>query len=189
MSSPTYSISDTQLYALQHRAAEAKANAYCPYSSFRVGAAFLAVNGDLIAGANVENASYPVGTCAERVALGKAVVDGYRRFEALAVATDVTPPASPCGMCRQLGRREGSLAERYGSIREFCGLEMPVFMFDKDGKYVVKTVGELLPMSFGPEDLKGGGGEGGGGGGGGRGEKKGLEVEQEGGQMEGEVAP
>lgn len=55
-----------------------------------------------ISGANVENASYPVGTCAERVALGKAVTEGVLEFKALAVATDISPPASPCGMCRQL---------------------------------------------------------------------------------------
>ena len=106
----------------------AKARAYCPYSNFRVGAALLLpsptttattttsdhhprtpVPGggsssegfEIAAGANVENASYPVGTCAERVALATAVVQGHRRFRALAVATDVASPASPCGMCRQ----------------------------------------------------------------------------------------
>ncbi|KAG5981772.1 hypothetical protein E4U55_002574 [Claviceps digitariae] len=156
----------------------AKQTAYCPYSNFRVGAALLLSGTDtdtdthtLITGANVENAAYPAGTCAERVALGKAVTwvgegegeedqvrdadekgenmrvrdrvrDRVRRGEisALGVATDVSPPASPCGMCRQF-------------IREFCKLSMPIYMFDKDGNYVVKTLEELLPMSFGPEDL------------------------------------
>lgn len=100
----------------------AKGTAYCPYSRFHVGATLLTSEGQYISGANVENASYPVGTCAERVALGKAVTDlganlpgggGFkkwkegedgvkRRFKALAVATDVSPPTSPCGMCRQL---------------------------------------------------------------------------------------
>jgi len=60
------------------------------------------VQGEWVDGANVENASYPVGTCAERVALGTAVVGGRRKFKALAVSTDISPPASPCGMCRQL---------------------------------------------------------------------------------------
>ena len=80
-----------------------------PYSLFRVGASLLLTSGQIIRGANVENAAYPVGTCAERTALGTAVVEGARRgdIRALAVATDISPPASPCGMCRQY-------------IREFC---------------------------------------------------------------------
>lgn len=80
-----------------------------PYSKFRVGASLLLKSGQIVRGANVENAAYPVGTCAERTALGTAVVEGARRgdIRALAVATDISPPASPCGMCRQY-------------IREFC---------------------------------------------------------------------
>ncbi|KAG6012576.1 hypothetical protein E4U43_007729 [Claviceps pusilla] len=147
-----------QFSALKHAAMAAKQTAYCPYSSFRVGAALLLSDTrTLITGANVENAAYPAGTCAERVALGKAVTwvdegeetatgEGVREsvrkggILALGVATDVTPPASPCGMCRQF-------------IREFCKLSMPIYMFDRDGNHVVKTLEELLPMSFGPEDL------------------------------------
>lgn len=105
---------------LQQRAQEAKARAYCPYSRFRVGAALLTRAGACVVGANVENASYPVGTCAERVAFGTAVVGGWLvegekkgegdeegeggkgAVKALAVATDAAGPASPCGMCRQL---------------------------------------------------------------------------------------
>lgn len=95
-------------------ASSAKETAYCPYSKFRVGAAVLTGGGDgkpsssagpgaVVTGCNVENASYPVGTCAERVALGRAVAEGHRGgFRAIAVATDISPPASPCGMCRQL---------------------------------------------------------------------------------------
>jgi cytidine deaminase len=98
-----------------------------PYSHFRVGCSILLANGTIVVGANVENASYPVGTCAERVALGTAVVQvgppepflcctailtdrqGAKKgdIRAIAVATDISPPASPCGMCRQF-------------IREFC---------------------------------------------------------------------
>jgi cytidine deaminase len=62
----------------------------------------LTEDGQFIDGANVENAAYPVGTCAERVAFGKAVTEGHKKFKAVAVATDISPPASPCGMCRQL---------------------------------------------------------------------------------------
>lgn len=99
---------------LRERSVAAKGAAYCPYSGFRVGAAVLwASTGTgpgasdeggaaVTTGANVENASYPVGTCAERVAVARAVVEGGRAFRAVAVATDVSPPASPCGMCRQL---------------------------------------------------------------------------------------
>lgn len=105
-----HGLTDADFRELRSRAGAAKATAYCPYSRFRVGAAVLTAGGGFVSGANVENASYPVGTCAERVALATAVVEGhYRRegeggggFRAVAVATDVAPPASPCGMCRQL---------------------------------------------------------------------------------------
>ena len=69
-----------------------------------MGATILANDGSFIDGANVENAAYPVGTCAERVAFGKAITEGHqpKTFKAVAVSTDISPPASPCGMCRQL---------------------------------------------------------------------------------------
>jgi cytidine deaminase len=128
-----------------------------PYSLFRVGASLL-LNTDIspspnptattyplthiLTGANVENAAYPVGTCAERVAMGTAVHLGYRigSFKAVGVATDIDDFCSPCGMCRQF-------------LREFLGLETPIFMFNKQGKYIVRTMGELLPLSFGPDVL------------------------------------
>ncbi|KYK56901.1 Cytidine deaminase [Drechmeria coniospora] len=140
-------ISPEEFHELRASASAAKATAHCPYSRFRVGAAVLVANGSVVAGANVENASYPVGLCAERVALSKAVTDGTwsassstSAFRAIAVSTDISPPASPCGMCRQF-------------IREFCPLSMPVIMFDKNDEYVVLTLEELLPMSFGPDQL------------------------------------
>jgi cytidine deaminase len=128
-----------------------------PYSLFRVGAALLlhstispAPNpsattyplSHILTGANIENASYPVGTCAERVAMGTAVHLGHRlgSFKAIAVSTDISEFCSPCGMCRQY-------------LREFLGLDVPVFMFSKEGKYIVRTMGELLPLSFGPDVL------------------------------------
>ncbi|KAG0152727.1 hypothetical protein PDIDSM_2532 [Penicillium digitatum] len=114
-----------ELTALSAKAIDAKATAYC----------------ELISGANVENAAYPVGTCAERVAIGTAVVAGHKNFKALAVATDIKPAASPCGMCRQF-------------IREFTSPSFPVYMYDGEGKYKVMTMEELLPDSFGPEHLK-----------------------------------
>lgn len=98
-----HNLTPDEFAALAQHAVEAKATAYCPYSRFRVGAAVLTDKGSFVEGCNVENASYPVGTCAERVALGRAVAEGFRGgFRALGVATDVSPPASPCGMCRQL---------------------------------------------------------------------------------------
>jgi cytidine deaminase len=116
----TYGISTKEFTELRSLSSAAKGKAYCPYSQFRVGATVLvdtrenesaegpgpsASGGtvsEYVSGANVENASYPVGTCAERVAFGTAVVAGMRKFRAVAVATDVSPPSSPCGMCRQL---------------------------------------------------------------------------------------
>lgn len=97
-------LNPTDLTTLSTAAAQAKTTAYAPYSNFRVGAAFLTAEGTIVPGANVENASYPVGTCAERVALGRAVTEGHRSgFRAVGVSTDLGGvPASPCGMCRQL---------------------------------------------------------------------------------------
>lgn len=100
--SQTFGLTIQELHNLKRHAVAAKATAYCPYSNFRVGAVLLTKAGAYIPGANVENAAYPVGTCAERVAFGKAVTEGHRDFKAVAVATDISPPASPCGMCRQL---------------------------------------------------------------------------------------
>ncbi|KAH8889557.1 cytidine deaminase [Thozetella sp. PMI_491] len=135
-----FGLTREELERLHASSVQAKGTAYCPYSNFRVGAALLSQAGGITPGANVENASYPVTTCAERVAFGKAITEGVRGFKAVAVATDITPPASPCGMCRQC-------------IREFCDLKTPVIMFDKDDKFIVMHLEELLPNSFGPEAL------------------------------------
>ncbi|CZT24784.1 related to cytidine deaminase [Ramularia collo-cygni] len=137
-----HGLSATEVQQLSEACVEAKARAYCPYSKFRVGCSLLLANGSIVQGANVENAAYPVGTCAERVAIGTAVVQGAKKgdIRAIAVATDISPPASPCGMCRQF-------------IREFCELNCPIMMYDKDGKSTVMTLEMLLPMSFGPEKL------------------------------------
>ncbi|KAI0164835.1 cytidine deaminase [Xylariaceae sp. FL1272] len=125
-----YGLTEAEFNELHTRCVAAKATAYCPYSAFRVGASLISLDGTYVNGANVENASYPVGTCAERVAFGKAVTEGHHKIRAVAVATDITPPASPCGMCRQF-------------IREFCDLEAPIIMFDKDDNYVVMRLGEV----------------------------------------------
>jgi len=134
-----------------HNLVAARSNAYCPYSKFRVGAALLSADGQVITGANVENASYGGTICAERTALVKAVSEGVTKFKAIAVASDVKAPISPCGMCRQF-------------MREFCELDMPVVMVsagynsrdfkDSVGDHVkTVTLEELLPYSFGPEEF------------------------------------
>ena len=87
---------------LVSRARDVLAHAYAPYSRFRVGAALEASDGRIFVGTNVESASYGVTLCAERVAVGAAVAGGARAFRRIAVATEVEPPAAPCGACRQL---------------------------------------------------------------------------------------
>lgn len=118
ISASFHHLTTSELSALSSLSAAAKASAYCPYSKFRVGCTVLTSSGEFISGANVENASYNVGTCAERACLARAIISaaekgeghteqfrgGVRKdmFKALAISTDVSPPASPCGMCRQL---------------------------------------------------------------------------------------
>ncbi|CAP92774.1 Pc16g01040 [Penicillium rubens Wisconsin 54-1255] len=130
-----HTITAQELTTLSTKAIDAKATAYCPYSKFRVGACILTASGEFITGANVENASYPVGTCAERVTIGAAIVAGHRDFKALAVATDIKPAASPCGMCRQF-------------IREFTSPSFPVYMYDGEGNHKVMTMEEVGFLSF-----------------------------------------
>ncbi len=107
-------------------ALDAAKNAYAPYSKFRVGAAMLTASGKVYTGCNVENASYPVGICAERTALAKAVSEGEREFVKLAVT------ASPCGMCRQ-------------TLAEFGDMSVA---FMSDGEIVETTLYKLLPYNF-----------------------------------------
>jgi cytidine deaminase len=123
------------------RAREVRANAYAPYSRFHVGAALLAADGRIFTGCNVENASYGLANCAERVAIGKAVSEGAREFLAIAVTgPDDTAPTAPCGACRQV-------------LYEF-GPELPLIMpsSNPDG-YEVTRVDALLPGAFGPAQL------------------------------------
>ena len=130
---------DEERRALLELANEARRRAYVPYSNYQVGAALRTSSGRIYTGCNVENAAYPTSMCAERVAVYKAVSEGDRKFEVIAV---VTPNGgSPCGGCRQV-------------LAEF-GLETLVLIADGNGKLVKETtVGGLLPGAFTPKDLE-----------------------------------
>jgi cytidine deaminase len=131
-------ITQTQRDELVARALDARRRAYAPYSKYAVGAALLGSTGRVYAGANVENAAYPNGTCAERAALFHAVSEGERQFAALAVVTQNA--GMPCGACRQ-------------ALSEF-GLDLLVLIADSSGKIVSETtLGALLPQAFRPDHL------------------------------------
>jgi len=120
------------------QAIRARERAYAPYSGYTVGAALLTKSGRIYTGCNVENAVYPLTTCAERVAVVKAVSEGEQEIEALAVSTE--NGGAPCGSCRQ-------------TLREF-GQDIIVLIADTTGAYRETTVAELLPGSFSAQDLK-----------------------------------
>ncbi|KAM3824305.1 cytidine deaminase isoform 2-T2 [Vipera latastei] len=120
---------------------DAKRFAYCPYSRYPVGAALLTAEGKIFTGCNVENASFPLGVCAERTAVQKAVSEGHTKFQAMAISCDSRESyAVPCGACRQV-------------LREF-GQQWEIYLTRMDGRYIKKSLEELLPFSFGPEHLK-----------------------------------
>lgn len=130
---------------LVRMAIAARENAYTPYSHFKVGAALLAKDGRVFTGCNIECASYSPTNCAERTALFKAVSEGAREFSAIAVVgwkegEKCTSFAAPCGVCRQM-------------LFEFCGPDMPVIMAKSEEDTLVMTLGELLPVGFGPDNL------------------------------------
>jgi cytidine deaminase len=132
------SVSDDDLLT---RAEAARQRAYAPYSNFTVGAALVA-DGEIFDGANVENASYGLALCAERNAVARAVLDGVRVIDTIAVVTSTSPPSAPCGMCLQ-------------TLREF--VEDPkalrVLLGNLKGERRTFTLAELLPHGFGPLDL------------------------------------
>jgi len=127
-------MNDQQLIQLAHSARE---RAYAPYSHYQVGAALLTKSGQVFIGCNVENAVYPLCTCAERTAVVKAVSEGQREFVVIAIAT--RNGGSPCGSCRQI-------------LREFAP-NLRVLLVDEAGHVREFTLGQLLPESFGPESL------------------------------------
>ena len=112
----------------------ARDNAHAPYSNFRVGAALRAKSGRVFTGCNVENATLGLTCCAERTAIFKAVSEGERGFDAIAVVADTDVLTPPCGACRQI-------------IWEFCG-DVPVILANLKGKVLLETMGALLPRAF-----------------------------------------
>jgi cytidine deaminase len=126
---------------LEDHALAAQQHAHAPYSKFKVGAA-VQVDGKIYAGTNVENASYPLGVCAERNAIAAAVLGGGKHLEAVVVVTDASPPSSPCGGCRQV-------------LREFAPHpdKVTVTAINGKGERRTWTLAELLPDSFSGKEL------------------------------------
>ncbi|HOV98071.1 MAG TPA: cytidine deaminase [Bacteroidota bacterium] len=125
---------------LSQAALEARKMAYAPYSKFRVGAALLGKSGKIYTACNIENSSFNLTICAERVALFKAISEGEKDFAAIAIASDSDHYTSPCGACRQV-------------INELAG-NIPCIMVDKHGKYIVRKLNFLLPIAFTKNNLK-----------------------------------
>lgn len=121
------------------KALEAKEKAYVPYSGFHVGSALITDTGKIYTGCNIESASYTPTICAERTAISKAVSEGELNIVAIAVTGD-SEWTYPCGVCRQV-------------MREF-GKDMLVIVVKSEDEYKEYSLNELLPYSFGPEDLK-----------------------------------
>jgi cytidine deaminase len=141
MTGKSSSETATELPALEARAVEAQRRAYAPYSKFRVGAA-VQMSGQLFKGANVENASYGLTICAERVAVFSAVIAGAHQLEAIAVCSDASPPSSPCGACRQV-------------LLEFASDPAAVIVtaINPAGERRSWTLAELIPDGFSGREL------------------------------------
>ena len=114
--------------------------AYTPYSQFKVGAAVLTESGKIYGGCNIENASYTPTVCAERVAIFKAIFDGEMKIKKIAVVGKKNSFTYPCGVCRQV-------------IREFCTEDCEIILVKSENEYKIINFLDLLPYSFGPEDL------------------------------------
>ena len=135
-------MEDNELIAV---ALEARKMAYTPYSHFQVGAALLCGDGTVYTGCNIENAGYTATNCAERTAFFKAVSDGKRSFSKIAIAggregEEPDQYCSPCGVCRQV-------------MAEFCVRDFRILMAKGPEDYVEKSLDQLLPFCFGPENL------------------------------------
>lgn len=131
----------SDLDQLRTAAHAARQKAYAPYSKYQVGSAVRTEDGRVFDGANIENASYGLTVCAERTAVAAAVLAGGGRIVAVAVETESSPPAAPCGICRQ-------------TLAEFADDDCVVVMRNGAGEERRATLGELLPFAFRSEALK-----------------------------------
>ncbi len=127
------------LRALGRLARAARKRAHAPFSHFKVGAALRTVSGEMVTGCNIENASYGLTLCAERVAVFKAVSEGLKRFDAIAVVADSPRLTAPCGPCRQI-------------LWEFCG-DVWVHLENLDGRSETHRMSDLLPFPFDRRNL------------------------------------
>jgi len=121
-------------------AIKAKETAYAPYSNFKVGSAILTSDGKVYTGCNIENASFGATNCAERTAIFKAVSEGHKDIEAIAVVGDLNNYTFPCGICRQV-------------INEFAAEDIKIIVAKNENEYLVKTMEEILPGAFSKGDL------------------------------------
>lgn len=137
-----FSTIDPKVQELINAAIKVRNNAYCPYSNFAVGAALRTKTGEIITGCNVENGTFAPSVCAERNAICKAISEGFREYEALAVvAYQETEFTSPCGTCRQ-------------TLSEFCNKNMPVYLAKPSpARVMVTSIDKLLPHAFRPSFL------------------------------------
>ena len=133
-------LSPQQVARLLEAARAVQQRAHAPYSRFLVGAAVLDDQDRVHAGCNVENAAFPLGICAEAAAIGTMVAAGSKRVRAMLVLGQGRDLVPPCGGCRQ-------------RLREFADPDTPILVADRDGVRARFTLGELLPHSFGPENL------------------------------------
>lgn len=122
------------------KALECREKSYSPYSKFKVGAAILTENGEIYTGCNIENASYTPTVCAERVAIFKAISNGEKKIMKIAVVGKIGEFTYPCGVCRQV-------------IREFCNENCDVIIAKNETEYKIIKFSDILPYSFGSEDL------------------------------------
>lgn len=120
---------------LREAVASVRERAYAPYSNFKVGAAMRAASGEIFVGANVENVSYPVGTCAEEAAFAAMIAGGETEVVEIYVIADSPTPIAPCGACRQ-------------RLKEFGKNDVAVWLGNTDGVETRTTIGELLPGAF-----------------------------------------
>ncbi len=121
-------------------AKKVREKSYAPYSKFKVGAAFLTEDNSIVVGCNVENSAYPQSQCAEASAIGNLISQGFNNIFEIVVIGSGDKLCSPCGGCRQ-------------RLREFSNLDVPIHMCSVEGHIKTSTLGELLPDSFGPENL------------------------------------